>query len=221
MTDKQRTITVRGTGKLNLKPDLIILSLSLGSTDKNYEKAVNKSAEALGKLKNALAGAGFDKDELKTSHFGIDTEYEGYTDKNGQYRNRFKGYRVTHSFKLEFDFDSRRLSDSIGAIASSVAEPELSIRFSVKDKDAAASALLENAAVNAKNKAEILAKASGVSLGELVSIDYNFSSLDPVSPTVYGMDRNCMKMSCAAESIDITPEDIDLTDSASFVWEIK
>ena len=39
-----------------------------------------------------------------------------------------------HGLKLEFDFDSQRLSKVLGAIAVCIAEPELNVQFTVKDK---------------------------------------------------------------------------------------
>lgn len=110
----------------------------------------------------------------------------------------------------------------LGAIAVCIAEPELNVQFTVKDKEAADAALLESACVNAKAKAEILTKASGVTLGELVSIDYNWGELHLYSPTRYEMDPPCMaRASAAPTAMDIEPDDIDISDSVTFVWEIR
>lgn len=71
-------------------------------------------------------------------------------------------------------------------------------------------------------KAEILTKASGVTLGELVSIDYNWGELHLYSPTRYEMEDDClMKISAAPTAMDIEPDDIDVSDSVTFVWEIR
>ena len=92
----------------------------------------------------------------------------------------------------------------------------------VKDKKSVNAALLENACVNAKAKAGILAKASGVTLGDLISIDYNWGELHLFSQTQYDMEDDCMRMASAAPtSIEIEPDDIDISDSVTFVWEIS
>lgn len=147
---------------------------------------------------------------------------ENERDKNGNYKQIFVGYRVTHGLKLEFDFDSQRLSKVLGAMAVCIAEPELNVQFTVKDKEVVDAALLQSACVNAKAKAEILTKASGVTLGELVSIDYNWGELHLFSQTQYDMEDACMRMASAAPtSIEIEPDDIDVSDSVTFVWEIR
>lgn len=206
-----RTITIKGVGKL-----------TLNATDKNYDKTMDTAAKHLEQLRGALVGIGFTKDDLKTTNFNVNTEYESERDKNGNYKRIFIGYSVTHQLKLEFDFDSQRLSRTLGAIAGCIAEPELNVQFTVKDKKSVNAALLENACVNAKAKAGILAKASGVTLGDLISIDYNWGELHLFSQTQYDMEDDCMRMASAVPtSIEIEPDDIDISDSVTFVWEIS
>ena len=217
-----RTITIKGIGKLSLKPDLTVVSLTLKTVRAGYDKAMDKAAKHLEQLRSAIAEIGFTKDDLKTTSFDVGTEYENERDKNGNYKQIFVGYRVTHGLKLEFDFDSQRLSKVLGAIAVCIAEPELNVQFTVKDKEAVDAALLQSACANAKAKAEILTKASGVTLGELVSIDYNWSELHLYSLTHYEMDPPCMaRASAAPTAMDIEPDDIDVSDSVTFVWEIR
>ena len=217
-----RTITIKGIGKLSLKPDQVVVSLTLKTVRADYDKAMDEAAKHLEQLRSAITEIGFTKDELKTTRFDVGTEYENERDKNGNYKLRFVGYRVTHGLKLEFDFDSQRLSKVLGAIAVCIAEPELNVQFTVKDREAVNAALLESACVNAKVKAEILTKASGVTLGELISIDYHWGELHLYSPTRYEMDAACMmRASAAPTAMDIEPDDIDVSGSVTFVWEIK
>lgn len=217
-----RTITIKGTGKLSLKPDQVVVSMTLKTVHAVYDKAMDEAAKHLEQLRHAITEIGFVKDDLKTTGFDVGTEYESERDKSGNYKRRFVGYRVTHQLKLEFDFDSQQLSKVLGAIASCIAEPELNVQFTVKDREEVNAALLESACANAKAKAEILTKASGVTLGELVSIDYNWGELHLYSPTHYEMEETCMmKAGAAPTAMDIEPDDIDVSDSVTFVWEIK
>ena len=214
-----RTITVKGTGTVRLTPDLTIISLTLKSTDRDYGRAAELAEERLGALRTALEELGFERKALKTQQFRVCTEYESRRDEYGNYRNVFTGYACVHGLTLEFDFDTKRLSETLGAIARCVAEPELNIRFSVKDRDGAADALLKSAVENARHRAEILASASGVSLGRLMTVDYNWGELNVYSGTNFEMDCKCLPpMPCGAE---LEPEDIELSDSAAFVWELE
>ena len=81
--------------------------------------------------------------------------------------------------------------------------------------------MLAEAAENARARAEILAKASGVALGELLSIEYNGNRPRLRSGTeLYANDMLCAPMGKACAP-DINPENITAELTASFVWEIK
>lgn len=69
-----------------------------------------------------------------------------------------------------------RLSLALSAIAGCLSHPQLSVAFTVKDATAINEAMLRSAAANAKKKAEILCEASGVTMGDLIAIDYNWGS---------------------------------------------
>ena len=217
----EKTITVQGTGSVSVKPDETVVSLTLRAIDKVYDKAMAKASGLQAALAKSLAVVGFSADDIKTVRFHVSAEHESVRGKDGTYKNVFKGYACTHALRLAFDFDTKRLSDTLGAIASSVADPDLSIRFTVKDKTAAENALLEDAAKNAREKAEVLAAAAGARLGELVSISYHFEDREMTSPTQYGMDTLCLAKANRAAAPTVAPEDIDLTDEATFVWTLR
>lgn len=53
-------------------------------------------------------------------------------------------------------------------------------------------------------------------------IDYNWGELHLYAPTRYEMEADClMKISAAPTAMDIEPDDIDVSDSVTFVWEIR
>ena len=123
------------------------------------------------------------------------------------------------SGKLAFDFDMVRLSQTLSAIAGCLSHPQLSITFTVKDATAINEEMLRSATINAKRKAEILCDASGAKLGNLIAIDYNWGELDIYSHTRFDCCEEAMAPMKAC-SLDIDPEDIDVSDTATFVWEL-
>ena len=216
-----KTITVKGIGKVKTKPDYINISLTLQAHAMEYNATMERAAVLLDNLRTSLVEIGFQKEDLKTSDFNVQTAYENERGKDGNYTRRFKGYVCRHALQLSFDFNMDRLSSALSTIAKSLSEPELSIRFTVKDKDAVAVELLKSASENAHTKAVILAEASGVKLGELVTIDYNWGELQLYSPTQYEMEDRCLSAAPCAANIDIEPDDIDSTDTATFVWTLR
>lgn len=72
-----------------------------------------------------------------------------------------------------------------------------------------------------KNQAaELLCYAAGAELGRLCSVNYNWSELTIVSPTSYEADAGMPMASACRCAPEISPEDINLHDTAVFVWEI-
>ncbi len=218
----ERTIIVKGVGSVSVKPDYIVLTLSIEEKDKSYEKAVDGAARKIDLLEDTAQRVGFEKGTLKTISFNVSTQYENVKAKNGTYQRVFAGYGCFYHLKLSFDFDSSQLAAVLTAIADSGANPELNISFTVKDPAKVSEELLASASNNAREKAEILSRAAGVKLGQLIRIDYNWSELNIVSPTRYELEDCAMPMmakSCRAPEIE--PDDIDLHDTATFIWEIE
>lgn len=217
-----RIISVKGTGKVSVAPDYIEVLLGVSSQNMEYAEAVELANERVEKLQNAVKSAGFGKKDLKTTNYRVNTVHKSVRNENGEYRQEFAGYNCRYDMKLSFDLDTQTLAEVLEKIASSGAQPELNIQFTVKDADAVRKELLESAAENAREKAKILCNASGVKLGELVDINYYWSNSDFVSPTQYDANVCAMPlMAKRAAAPDMVPEDIQVSDSASFRWTIQ
>lgn len=214
-----RTITVKGIGAVSVKPDLIVLRLSMETAEYEYDAAMKAAAEKIDFLNKALEAAGFEKKSAKTADFRVRADYDRLNDGKGNYTSVFMGYKCRHELKIEFDFDTKRLAKALSEISECIAKPEISIDFTVKDSSAVSGELLKAAVKNAREKAEILCAASGAKLGELLSIDYNWGELHLYSATDYDVEGKCM-MFGAADDMDIEPEEIKARDTATFAWEI-
>lgn len=212
-----RTITVEGRSKLTAKPDTISLSMRLESVDTDYARAAAKASERLEALRTALEKAGFGRDDLKTSDFSVRAEYENVRGKNEESRREFRGYAFSQGLRLEFPLEMRRLGKAIEAVTSDAGNPNFSLEFTVKDREKLTEALLRGTAEDARRKALALAGASGAKLGALMSVSYGGGEPSFASPTNFRMAA-CMADAAAP---DMNPEDVTLSDSATFVWALE
>src|SRR5699024_9181725 len=145
--------------------------------------------------------------------------YEQYTDENNNYINKFNGYNYEQRLKLAFDLDTKIMSDVLNLVVKTKTNDSLDIQFSIKVKTAISEKLIIQSTKNTKNKEEILAKAAGVVLEDLVSIDYNWSELQLYSSTNYDLsDHHLLR---EARVPEIHPEEINVKDTATFIWTIK
>ncbi len=216
----RKTMRVTGRGLIKVKPDQTCIGITVCDVEKNYEKAVRRASEDSEAVKASLAAAGFSASEIKTVRFDIEPEYEGY-DENGVWKQRFKGYRFCHELRLVFDSDKEILGKVFTCLAKCPAEPEFRVSYRVKDQEAAKNLLLAGAVADARDKATILASASGVTLGEIRHIDYSF---EDVRMEVTTMQRSKVFMTGISEDralgIEMEPEDIDVADTVTIIWEI-
>ena len=210
-----RTITLRGVGRVRQRPDQVELTLTLTAENVRYDEAMDAAAGQLDALRDALAAIGYDRDSLRTAGFDVSTRYDYRHDDSSA--RIFLGYTCTQSLRLVLPFDAARLGRTLSAISACPADPELNVRFTVADPAALSDRLLRSAAESARQKAEVLATASGVSLGRLMKVWYNWGDRDFASPTAFAVGNGLMR---SKASLDFTPEDVDLTDQATFTWEI-
>ena len=216
-----RTIRVMGKGMIKLRPDLTKLMITLEGVYKEYSESVEHSSKDTESLKELLSGFGFEKSDLKTIRFDVNPEYESYEEKN-VYKERLVGYKYVHTMKIEFEPDNERLGKILYALAYSELYPTFSISYTVKDQEAAKNELLGKAVKDAKEKAAVLAAASEVTLKEIQRIDYSWGDMDfevrPMNGMV--MDRMFKTVGAGSFDMDIEPDDIEVSDTVTIVWEI-
>ena len=113
----ERTIRVTGKGKLSVKPDTIRLRINMEGIYPEYAVTLQKSSEIVELLKDLVEKQGYERKELKTLYFNIDTEYESYQDRDKSWKRRFLGYKYVHRMKIEFPADNQRLGRMLYTLA--------------------------------------------------------------------------------------------------------
>ena len=220
-----RTIRVTGKGQIRVKPDMTRITMSLEGTCPEYGEALRHSSLDTEHLKDVLSAFGFERSDLKTLNFNVETEYESYRDK-GTSRQRFVGYRFRHTMKVEFLSDNDRLGKVLYALANCPVRPEFRLSYTVSDPEAAKNELLGKAVTDAREKASVLTQAAGVTLKDIRSIDYSWGEIDfeyrPMNRML--MADACLAAPMAAEGgsydMDIEPDDIEVSDTVTVLWEI-
>lgn len=219
----EKTIRVTGKGKLSVKPDSIRLNLKLVGVKETYENTLKLSTEEVEILKNCIESIGFKRTDLKTLSFHVDTKYESFRDQNNDWKQRFEGYEFQHNMKIDFDSDNKLLGRVLFELAKCPIKPEFRIQYTIKDPEFAKNELLAKAMADSKIKAEILSIAAGVQLGDIINIDYSWGEIEFLSrPVDRLMEASiCTSADVCSYEIDIEPDDIDVTDTVTLIWNIK
>lgn len=216
----ERKIRVTGKGKISIKPDLIRLNIKIDDVLKKYEDCIAESSKSIKDLRKIIENSGLNPKDLKTTESSVDTEYKSYYE-DDIHKREFQGYKYIHNLYIDFPNDNDLLGKVLYGLSKSKNNYEFSILHTVKDKELAKNKLLVKAIEDSKTKAMILAKASGVLLGEIISIDYSWDEIEVYSNPIDDFVINEAKCFDSKIDIDIEADDIDLVDTVTIVWEIK
>lgn len=98
------------------------------------------------------------------------------------------------------------------------------IEYTVADVEKCKNELLHKAIEDSIQKAQVLTTAANVKLGEIQAIDYSWGEIDFVTKPLNEMRlmecTECEMSAPGAYDIDIEADDINVTDTATVIWEI-
>ena len=200
---------------------MVIFRISISLRKDEYAGSVDASNRLINDLKDRLEGIGFQRDDVKTIHFSTRPIYQSVEEGlvNKRYRRQLECFETDHNIKMEFDLDNDMINQVLKCLKGFGSDLQFEIDFSVKDPQAMKREVILDATRNARFNAEVLAEASSVELGDLVSIEYNWVDFYFNSRSNYDFEDICL---CDAnEYVEFDPDEIEISDSVSFVWQIK
>ena len=213
-----KTIRVTGTAQAALRPDVTVVTMTLQGAEPEYSAALNRASREAETLRGVLERLHFEREELKTLSFHVNAEYEGY-EEAGVWKQRFTGYRFDHMLKVSFDSENERLGEVLTALANSAVSPMLQLSYTLKDPETAKKALLAEAVADAREKALLLAEASGAKLKELQSVDHSSGEVSFDARPMHTLDA---AMSAKGRiEMNLEPDDLTITDHVTCVWEME
>ena len=223
-----RELKVTGKGKVVAVPDQIVLNIDLNGTEKDYKKAYKQMEMATKEARDLFQGLSFEVKDLKTKKCEVEVSNERkYVEKTGTWEFVFKGYKFVHKMRITFDKDNKLLGKVLYGLSKCESRPEVNISYTVKDVKSTKNTLLKNAIADSKAKAAVLAEAAGVTLGDILKIDYSWGEINLSTPVLDSFldvmrlsdDSDCFEDE--ALDMDIEPEDINITDTVTVIWEIQ
>lgn len=221
----EKIIRVTGQGKVSVAPDTIEIGFRIIAVEKDYRLSLKKVNDKVEALKEAVTALGIDSKNVLTQGFSVNQKTKSTKTLKGDYKDEVVGYETYHSIKVSFGYDTELLGKVIESISSTVAEPQISIGFTVKNQEGIKARCLDDAVKNAKEDAEALAKAAGVKLGELLSINHSFGEVRISRPARYEMCKTSAvydeERSIGSSLSGMNVEDLNFGANVTAEWEIK
>jgi uncharacterized protein YggE len=194
-------VTVHGTGKASTVPDRAGFSFGVSTKRKTAAEASEANNREMRQVLAALRAAGIRGEDVQTSQISV---YPSYSESGSEVVGYEASNSVTATVPLAKAGDA--LQAAVGAGANQVDGPSLT----KADTDKLYADALRAAVADARSRAEVLAAAAGVKLGEVVAIE---EGSEPSGPIPYALDA-----AASPEQAPIEPgkQDIEADVTVSF-----
>ena len=200
-------ISVTGEATVSVPPDLAEIDGGVTSEAKTAREASEANNAAMGKVLQALKGAGIEEKDVQTSRLSL--QPQSAPNRSGP--SAIAGYRASNRVTIRVR-DVTKVANVIDTLVGAGANVIGGINFVVSQASKLLDEARERAVADARRKAEIYAKAAGVTLGAPLSISEEGNS----APVPY---RRMAAGMAASAPVAQGEETLQVTVSVS--WAIK
>lgn len=204
--NSERTVTVTGSATIRSAPDEAVVTLGVRTQASNAEGAMQQNANRMAAIMRVLLDQGLRQGDIATAWINLYPNYDssgltivGYTAEN----------QVTATIR-----DMGRIGRIIDGSVKAGANVLGGIAFQLSDEIEGRDEALAEAVADARHKAEILAEASGATLGPVVTINEAGGSMPP--PVYY--DR--VAVAEAGATTPVSPPTLESQVMVTVVWSL-
>ncbi len=206
-----RQLNVSGHGQVFLTPDVAYIYIGVETKADNVAQALSQNTDSAQGIASALKNLGVDAKDIQTSAFNVSPQQE--FDPQGQIKGTV--YVVNNTVYVTVR-DLTKLGQILDTVVKSGANSINGIQFDVLDKSKALSQARQMAIDDASKQAAEIAKAVGVQLGPVDSVNV-YTSGSPV-PMFEGKGGT---LSAAPAQVPVSAGQMILAVDANLVYEIK
>jgi uncharacterized protein YggE len=211
-TPSVRSVTVTGTGDVYVTPDVAYIDIGVQNTASTVTDALKQNTAQAQAIRTALTALNVDDKDIQTSNFSVNPQPQYAPD--GTLKSTLYSANNTVSVTVR---DLSSLGKILDAVVNSGANTINSISFDLLNKDDAYSQARQKAVDDARTQAEALAKAAGVQLGDVQTI--NVYSVNPVVPAYEG--KGGAMVSTTNSAVPIATGQMLVSVQVNIVWAIK
>jgi uncharacterized protein len=158
-------IVVTGEGSVTAPPDYAEITSGVTTKATTAKDATDANSKIMTALNAALLGAGIDRKDMQTSRFSVFPVYV----QAANAEPRLSGFRVSNAVNVTVR-DIDKLGDILDRLVAAGATDIGGIEFLHTDPSQALDPARQAAIADARRKAELYAKAAGLTLGNAVWI---------------------------------------------------
>lgn len=199
-----RTLSVKGTASVTLKPDNASLSIGVVTTARTVADAQAQNAAAMNKVIDAAKAAGILERDISTTSFHISAQYD-YSYSQMTEEQELIGYRVENMLSVTVR-DIAAVGSVLDALMTAGANQSYGVSFDSTQKGEAYDLALTDAIGEARRKAKLAADALGETLGETISLseEATYAYAEAALNRNYAMDGASTQILAGALTVTAT-----------------
>ena len=209
-----RGITVVGIGKASGTPDVAQVNVGVETEAASVQQAVADNKAKMTQLLDALKALGIAGKDIQTSNYGVFTERQPVPAPETKSSEGAPTYHVNNQVSVTVR-DVNKLGDVLDKAVAAGANNIYGVSFSVADTSKLEADARARAIADAKARADSLAKLTGVTLGEVVSVSEVIGGQGPV------FDRVATAMGSGGGGAPIQPGELEVNMSVQVMFAIK
>jgi uncharacterized protein YggE len=170
---RERIITVTGTGKVKMKPEVVRFTAGVQKFSENIDDALAQEKTATTAIVTVLKESGVKEEDIKTAYFSVWPQTSDYYENNLR-RTKISGYQVSNTVEVKLG-DINRISEILRKVIGAGANNVSGLSFGADNPTEQEFQAREKAIQDARQKAEKMARIAGKRLGPVVSITESYS----------------------------------------------
>lgn len=168
-TRTDRQILVSGEGRVEVAPDLAVITLGVSKEAKEAGEAMALVSEDMFAVVQELRAVGIADKDLQTQQISLQPVWSNGGSNNSSGERRITGFLAANTVNLRVR-DLDQLAEVLDRVLRAGANQFQGLRFDVADHALLQDQMRASAVADARHKAEQLAAAAGVTLGPVRTI---------------------------------------------------
>jgi uncharacterized protein len=162
----QARVIVVGAASVSAPPDYARIRGGVTTTAKTVKEATDANSKLMAVVTRALLDSGVAQNDVQTLEFSIEPVY---TSKTPSDESKLSGYRVSNQVNVKIH-QLAKVGEVLDRLVASGATDVGNVQFLLSDPSKVLDQAREAAVADARHKAELYARASGLNLGRVAWI---------------------------------------------------